>query len=159
MSFDPSTNDLIVCANGALNGAGGMFPTLGTGGYLTALNLGTNTVDWQDTFQASTQGVCYSGVLSTAGNVVFVGSTGQAPLVATAATVPKPFGGYFYAYDAKTGKQLFSYQNVSTITAPAVTYMTGGKQYVAVYMTSQTDPNSFVGASALGDKLTIFTLP
>jgi glucose dehydrogenase len=159
MSFDPSTNDLIVCANGALNGLGGLFPTLGTGGYLTALNLGTNTVDWQDTFQASSQGVCYSGVLSTAGNVVFVSSTGQAPLVATASTVPKPFGGYFYAYDAKTGKQLFSYENVSTITAPAVTYMTGGKQYVAVYMTSQTDPNSFVGASALGDKLTIFTLP
>ena len=71
----------------------------------------------------------------------------------------QPFGGSFYAYDAKTGKQLFSYQNASIIQAPPITYSVGGKQYIAVDMTASVNPKATFLPSATGDKLTVFTLP
>jgi glucose dehydrogenase len=157
MSVDPDTGDLYICANGALYGAGGGTPTAGISGTISALNVATNKLDWQNVWQADTQGTCYGGVLSTAGGLVFAGSMGQPPRAVTAQLVSKTFGGTFYAYDSKTGKQLFSYQNVSEITAPPITYQVGGKQYVAVDMAGSVDFNSFL-PSATGDKLTVFWL-
>jgi len=157
MSVDPQTSDLYICANGALYGAGGGTPTAGVSGTVSALNVGTNKLDWQNVWQATTQGTCYSGVLSTAGGLVLLGSMGQPSRAATAQLVSTNFGGTFYAYDAKTGKQLFSYQNVSEITAPPITYAVGGKQYIAVDMAGSVDYNSFL-PSATSDRLTVFWL-
>jgi quinohemoprotein ethanol dehydrogenase len=156
MSFDPQTNDLYVCANGAMTGAGGSYPQTGIGGYVSALNMSTNKLDWQLVWPAEQYGGCLSGVLSTAGGLVFTSSFGQA--VFGSSLVTQPFGGSFYAYDAKTGKQLFSFKNSSIIQAPPITYSVGGKQYVAVDMTSGVNPTQFL-PSATGDMLTVFTLP
>ena len=52
-------------------------PTQGTAGYVTALNMTTNKIDWQVEWPASV-GACRSGVLSTAGGVVFAASWGDA---------------------------------------------------------------------------------
>jgi PQQ-dependent dehydrogenase (methanol/ethanol family) len=158
MSLDPQTGNLFVCANGSFYGAGGNFPTGGVAGYVSALNITTNKLAWRLDWQADKQGTCFSGVLSTAGGLVFAGSMGQPAVASTAALVPNPFGGTFFAYDSKTGKQLFSYPNTSVINAPAITYEVRGKQYVAVDMTAQVDYNSTFGASALADRLTVFTL-
>lgn len=57
------------------------------------------------------------GVLDTATGLVFSGDA----------------GGRFYAFDAKTGSVLWKQQLSSGIIAPPVTYMAGGKQYIAVY--------------------------
>jgi quinohemoprotein ethanol dehydrogenase len=157
MSLDPKTGDLYICANGALYGAGGGAPTSGVSGTISALNVATNKLAWQNVWQADTQGTCYSGVLSTSGGLVFAGSMGQPPRAVTAQLVSKNFGGTFYAYDAKSGKQLFSYQNVSAITAPPITYVVGGKQYIAVDMAGSVDYNSFL-PSATADRLTVFWL-
>jgi alcohol dehydrogenase (cytochrome c)/quinohemoprotein ethanol dehydrogenase len=157
MSLDPQTGHLYVCANGALYGAGGGTPTAGVSGYISALNVATNKLDWQVVWQAGTQGTCYGGVLSTAGGLVFAGSMGQPPRAVTAPLVSKTFGGTFYAYDATSGKQLFSYQNVSEITAPPITYEVGGKQYIAVDMAGAVDYTSFLPA-ATADRLTVFSL-
>jgi len=57
-----------------------------------------------------------SGVLSTAGGLVFQGG-GE---------------GTFVAYDAANGTRLWSYDAGNGVIAPAVTYEVGGEQYVAV---------------------------
>jgi len=157
MSLNPQTGDLYICANGSFFGAGGNFPVSGIGGYVAALDVATNKLDWRLDWQADKQGTCFSGILTTAGGLVFTGSMGQPPRAVTASLVSKNFGGTFYAYDAKTGKQLFSFQNTSVITAPAITYSVRGRQYIAVDMTGETNFNSFL-TSALSDRLTVFTL-
>ncbi len=56
------------------------------------------------------------GVLATAGDLVFNGEA----------------NGWFKAFDAKTGKELWRYNAGAGVNAPAVSYMVNGKQYVAV---------------------------
>lgn len=157
MSFDPQTNDLYLCMNGALTGAGSGYPSAGVGGYVDALNVATNKLDWQLVWPAAQYGSCESGVLTTAGGLVFTASFGQATFGVS--HVSQPFGGSLYAYDAKTGKQLFSYKNVSILQAPPITYSVDGKQYVAIDMTTGVDASSAYLPSATGDMLTVFTLP
>lgn len=57
-----------------------------------------------------------SGVLSTAGNLVFAGD----------------IQGYVFAYDAETGDELWSFNTGSGIRGGIVTYAAGGEQYVLV---------------------------
>jgi len=60
----------------------------------------------------------YSGVLSTAGDVVFYGT----------------MDGWFRAVDARTGQQLWQFKTGSGIVGNPMTYLgPDGKQYVAVY--------------------------
>jgi glucose dehydrogenase len=159
MSFNPVTNDLYVCQNGQMTGAGNPYPASGIGGYISALNVTTNKLDWQHIWPAEQYSSCFSGTLSTAGGVMFTASLGQPPRSQTAATVKSTFGGSFYAYDAKTGKQLFAYKNDSIIMAPPITYSVGGKQYVAIDMTGGVYYDSNYLPSATSDKLTVFRLP
>ncbi|WP_086643241.1 PQQ-dependent dehydrogenase, methanol/ethanol family [Acetobacter sp. DsW_063] len=56
------------------------------------------------------------GLLATAGDVVFQGLA----------------NGQFHAFDARSGKDLFSFDAQSGILAPPVSYLANGKQYVAV---------------------------
>lgn len=56
------------------------------------------------------------GTMATAGNLVFQGTA----------------DGYFSAYDAATGKQLWRFYAGLGIIAPPITYAIGGKQYVSV---------------------------
>jgi PQQ-dependent dehydrogenase (methanol/ethanol family) len=60
----------------------------------------------------------YSGVLATAGNVVFYGT----------------MEGWFRAVDARTGKILWQFKTASGIVGDPITYLgPDGKQYVAIY--------------------------
>jgi len=170
MAYNPTTNDLYVCANVSWQSmenltpksqshryaTGGGWTTVGESGTVSALNVSTNKLDWQVKYQGSNDGACYSGVLSTAGGLVFVSSRGQT------SGVPKPFGGKFYAYNAKTGKQLFMFKNKSLIMAPAITYAVNGKQYIAVAMTAGTSTVNLPGFGALTtstkDRLVVFSL-
>jgi alcohol dehydrogenase (cytochrome c) len=67
----------------------------------------------------------YSGVLATAGNLVF---TGQ-------------LDGKFAAYDAKTLQEAWSFDVGAGINAPAITYAVNGKQYVAVLVGARQRDN------------------
>ena len=69
----------------------------------------------------------YAGALATAGNLVFVGH----------------IDGTFSAYDAKTLKELWSFNVGTGINAPAVSYAVNGKQYVAVLAGSR-QPNNII---------------
>jgi quinohemoprotein ethanol dehydrogenase len=60
------------------------------------------------------------GVLATAGGLVFQGNA----------------EGQFVAFDAASGKTLWSYETVNGIIAPPISYQIDGKQYVAVMVGS-----------------------
>jgi PQQ-dependent dehydrogenase (methanol/ethanol family) len=82
---------------------------------LRAFNIETGKVVWQIGLPGQVQGN-YSGVLSTAGGVVFFGES----------------SGGFAAADAATGKYLWHFETNHAIKASPMTYEVDGKQYVAI---------------------------
>jgi len=91
-------------------------PGLKPVGRVVAMNMRTNKRVWSVPFAAGD--MCYSGVMSTAGGVVFVGRNDQR----------------LQAYDDQTGKLLWSSPKLlASVAAPPMTYTVDGKQYVAVY--------------------------
>ncbi len=95
-----------------LGGAFKVIPTEEQWGQLVAVNLDTGKIAWKH----KTPQPLIGGVLATAGNLVFNGEA----------------NGWFKAYDAKTGDELWKYNCGAGVNAPAVSYMVGGTQYVAV---------------------------
>jgi glucose dehydrogenase len=95
-----------------LGGAFKVIPSERQWGRLSAVNIDTGKVEWQQ----DTPQPLIGGVLATAGNLVFNGEG----------------NGEFAAYDAKTGKKLWSFQCGAGVNAPASSFMVGGKQYIAV---------------------------
>jgi PQQ-dependent dehydrogenase (methanol/ethanol family) len=94
---------------------GGAFKTIPgeeQSGRLVAVNLDTGKVAWS----VKTPQPLIGGVLATAGDLVFNGEA----------------NGWFKAFDAKSGKELWRYNCGAGVNAPAVSYMVNGKQYVAV---------------------------
>ncbi len=83
--------------------------------YLRALDIQTGKTVWEVP-QEGPQEANYSGVLSTAGGLVFYGET----------------GGGFAAVDAKSGKTLWTFRGNQPWRGCPMTYMLNGRQYVAV---------------------------
>ena len=81
-------------------------------GALRAVDPSTGEIVWEYKNNAPLWG----GVLSTGGNLVFTGT-------------PE---GYFKAFNAKTGEELWSFQTGSGIVGCPVTWEMDGEQYVAV---------------------------
>lgn len=88
------------------------WPENGMRGYLKAIDPMTGKSKWEVPSEMPN----YSGVLSTAGGVVFSGR----------------MDGEFVAYDSATGQKLWGFQTGSGITGIPVTWERGGKQYVTV---------------------------
>ncbi|MBL8446802.1 MAG: PQQ-dependent methanol/ethanol family dehydrogenase [Zoogloeaceae bacterium] len=81
-------------------------------GVMRAVDPVTGKIVWENKNYAPLWG----GVLTTAGGLTFYGT-------------PE---GYLKAVDAKTGKDLWSFQTGSGVVAPPITWEEGGEQYVAV---------------------------
>ena len=139
-----------------------MFPPQGETnmGNFIAWDGKTGKIVWSNKEQFSV----WSGVLTTAGGIVFYGT----------------LEGYLKAVDAKTGKELYKFKTPSGIIGNVMTYEHRGKQYVAVMsgvggwagiglaagLTNPTDGLGAVGGyaalsnyTALGGQLTVFALP
>ncbi len=82
---------------------------------LRAIALETGKLAWELPLSGPPEGN-YSGVLSTAGGLVFFGET----------------SGGFAAVDAKTGKYLWHFEASEPWKASPITYMVNGRQYVAI---------------------------
>jgi alcohol dehydrogenase (cytochrome c) len=83
------------------------------GKVLRALSLESGTIAWDTPVEG---GILQSGVMSTAGGLVFYGDgTGE-----------------FVAVDAKSGKRLWAFQAGQSWKAGPMSYAIGGKQYVAI---------------------------
>ena len=117
-----------------LGGAFKVIPSEKQWGRLAAVNLDTGKIAWK----FDTEQPLIGGVLATAGNLVFNGEG----------------NGYFRAFDARTGKKLWEYQAGAGVNAPAVSYMVGGKQYVAVAAGGNTQLDY-----KRGNTVVVFALP
>ena len=62
--------------------------------------------------------------------------------------------GWFKAYDSKTGKELWKYNCGAGVNAPAVSYMVGDKQYIAVAAGGNTQLDF-----KRGNTVMVFALP
>jgi quinohemoprotein ethanol dehydrogenase len=80
--------------------------------YLKAIDPATQTEAWR----VDLPGSWPAGVLATAGNLVFQGR----------------LDGYFVAYDARSGKELWKFRTGVPIVGAPISYRIGGKQYVTV---------------------------
>jgi alcohol dehydrogenase (cytochrome c) len=83
-----------------------------TTGSILAVDPATGDVRWRFPLVTPPS----SGLLSTAGGLVFAGD-GE---------------GYLFALDARTGKVLWRFQTGGSVSASPITYLLDGKQYVAV---------------------------
>jgi PQQ-dependent dehydrogenase (methanol/ethanol family) len=97
--------------------------------YVRALNIETGDIVWEKLL-IGPQETNYTGVLATAGGLVFHGET----------------GGDFAAVDAKTGKTLWTFRSNDSWRASPMTYMLDGRQYIAGI------DGATVISFALGDK-------
>ena len=117
-----------------LGGAFKVIPSEKQWGRLAAVNVDTGKMVWK----FDTEQPLIGGVLATAGDLVFNGEG----------------NGYFRAFDAKTGKKLWEYQAGAGVNAPAVSYMVGKKQYVAVAAGGNTQLDF-----KRGNSVVVFALP
>ncbi len=81
---------------------------------IRALNIETGDIVWEKRLTGP-QETNYSGVLATAGGLVFHGET----------------GGDFAAVDSRTGKTLWTFRCNDSWRASPMTYMIDGRQYIA----------------------------
>jgi len=72
-------------------------------------------VKWEHKFREQNEWHRLGGILSVAGDLIFVGNETT-----------------FYALDARTGAELWHFNTGGRIAAAPITYMAGGKQYVAI---------------------------
>lgn len=91
-----------------------VVPGFNTVGALRAVNPATGKIVWEQRFRAPTWG----GVLATAGGLVFTGTLDDRA---------------FNAFDAKTGKKLWSFTTNSGVIGVPMSFESGGTQYIAVF--------------------------
>lgn len=103
-------------------------------GTVSALNLATGRVVWQDQFDVGLVG----GSVSTAGDLTFVGEG----------------SGYFDALDSKTGLRLWRFQTGAGVNAAPTVFEEGGTEFVAV----SSGGNQQLG-TRYGDAIFVFELP
>jgi quinohemoprotein ethanol dehydrogenase len=151
-AYDPATGLLYVCASdrafayisqeiaeerppageGFIGGGfGGFF--LHSLGIFAALDMRTNKLVWQQLWPEP----CYSGAVTTAGGLVFVGRS----------------DGRLTALDSGNGEKLWEFQTGAGMNAPASVFEHQGRQYVVAYSAG----NLFAG-SAKGDSVWLFSL-
>ena len=151
-SYDPGTNYYYVCATDAPNFFKGgeddeKFPQSGQRylgsafggmplpamGIFAALDMKTNRLVWQQRWKDS----CYSGSVTTAGGLVFVGRN----------------DGRLTALNSSNGQRLWEFQTGAGVNAPASVFEYEGEEYVAVY----SGGSLFAGATR-GDSIFLFSL-
>jgi alcohol dehydrogenase (cytochrome c) len=95
-----------------LGGAFKVIPSEESFGNVTAVNYDTGKIKWQ----VKTPQPMMGGPLTTAGDLVFAGEA----------------NGWFRAYNADSGKILWSFQCGAGVNAPPSAYSLDGKEYIVV---------------------------
>jgi quinohemoprotein ethanol dehydrogenase len=151
-SYNRNTGDVYICGISSYAGymtegleghkAGdiylsSVFTLTGFGTYngtLTAQDVNTGEIEWQREFEDES---CYSGTVTTAGNLVFMGRS----------------NGELTALDAETGDELWSFQTGAGANNTPTIFEWEDKQYLAFYAGGNS-----LAASAHGDNLWLFSL-
>jgi alcohol dehydrogenase (cytochrome c) len=106
-------------------------------GHLRAVDVANKKIAWD----VPSALPLFAGITVTKGGLVFTGDQ----------------RGRFLAYDAKSGKELWSFQTGSAINASPITYELDGKQYVAILSGLGGDP-SFYYSAPKGGMLWVFAI-
>jgi quinohemoprotein ethanol dehydrogenase len=102
-------------------------------GYLTAYDMSTGKIAWQKEFPES----CYSGTVTTAGGLVFVGQN----------------NGEFQAYDMKSGELLWHFQTGAGANTTATVFENEGEEKIAIYAGGNS-----LAATPHGENFWVFSL-
>ena len=154
-SYNPDTGMFYVCAMRSVSGysskneelpaakrgqtadLGSVFTTTGFGsqeGHFLAIEASTGEIKWRKRWPES----CYSGSVTTGGNLVFVGRN----------------GGQLEAYNAETGEgPLWSFQTGAGANTTATVFEQEGTQYLAFLAGGNA-----LAATQHGDNLWLFSL-
>ncbi|MET0291364.1 MAG: PQQ-binding-like beta-propeller repeat protein [Steroidobacteraceae bacterium] len=151
-ALDPVKQQLFVCASdvpGNFIGGGGDqsepplgkeylggkvgFAPLPRSGILAALDVTTNKLVWRQRWMDQ----CYSGVVATAGGLLFVGRN----------------DGRLTALDSATGTKLWEFQTGAGMNSTVSTFERDGKQYVVAY-----SAGNVLAGSPKGDSVWLFAL-
>lgn len=112
-----------------LGGAFVAIPTEKQYGNITAVNVDTGHIAWQE----KTEQPMIGGALTTKSDLVFAGQG----------------NGTFAAYDAKTGKRLWSFEAGAGVNAAPMAFEIGGKPYIAVAAGGNFQLNFKYGTSVI----------
>ncbi len=129
ISYSPRMGMLYITARGTIYNTVPNSPTIPLRGYLSAVDANTLELVWQKSFP----GLVSGGTVVTSGDLVFVGDA----------------AGFFYAFDARTGVELWKFNTGAGIIATPMVYMLNGKEYVSI---------ASGGTGRLGDTFMTFAL-
>jgi mono/diheme cytochrome c family protein len=104
-----------------------------TPGFLTAYDMSTGKIAWQDKFPES----CYSGAVTTAGGLVFVGQD----------------NGELQAFNSETGEKLWHFQTGAGANTTVTPFEDEGEEKIAIY----SGGNS-LAATPHGENFWVFSL-
>jgi quinohemoprotein ethanol dehydrogenase len=152
-SYDPENNMYFVCSqSGALGlvvppepqkyvegetyiGSDTIVATgFDTTGYITAYDMSTGKIKWQNETKAES---CYSGAVTTAGGLLFVGKN----------------DGNIVAYDSETGKELWHWQTGAGANTTVTPFEQNGEEKIALYAGGNS-----LAATAHGENFWVFSL-
>jgi quinohemoprotein ethanol dehydrogenase len=102
-------------------------------GFLTAYDMSTGKIAWQDKFPES----CYSGAVTTAGGLVFMGQN----------------NGELQAFDVENGEKLWSFQTGAGANTTVTPFEDEGEEKIAIY----SGGNS-LAATPHGENFWVFSL-
>lgn len=105
-----------------------------TTGYLTAYDMATGKIAWQNKFKSES---CYSGTVTTAGGIVFVGHN----------------DGDLVAYNVENGEELWHFQTGAGANTTATVFENEGEEKVAIYAGGNS-----LAATAHGENFWVFSL-
>jgi quinohemoprotein ethanol dehydrogenase len=103
-------------------------------GFVTAYDMSTGKIKWQVKLPGES---CYSGAVTTAGGLVFVGHN----------------DGHLAAYDIANGKELWSFQTGAGANTTATVFEDEGEEKVAIYAGGNS-----LAATAHGENFWVFSL-
>src|SRR6201996_6857325 len=104
-----------------------------TPGFLTAYDMSTGKIAWQDNFKES----CYSGAVTTAGGLVFVGQN----------------NGELTAFNVENGEKLWGWQTGAGVNTTVTPFEDEGEEKVAIYAGGNS-----LGATPHGEAFWVFSL-
>jgi alcohol dehydrogenase (cytochrome c) len=151
-SYDPEKNMYVVCSQEGVLGViaetgkteynegetftgGDIGGTTGFNakGELTAYDMSTGKIAWQKTFPES----CYSGAVTTAGGLVFVGQN----------------NGELQAYNVESGEKLWSFQTGAGANTTVTPFEDEGEEKIAIYAGGNS-----LAATPHGENFWVFSL-
>jgi mono/diheme cytochrome c family protein len=151
-SYDPEKNVYVVCSQegvlgviaeaghtvykeGAGYGGGEIGGTTGfnSKGFLTGYNMATGKIMWHKEFPES----CYSGAVTTAGGLVFMGQN----------------NGELQAFNVETGEKLWSFQTGAGANTTVTPFESEGEEKIAIYAGGNS-----LAATPHGENFWVFSL-